>query len=80
VGKVDELHDAVNHGVAQRDQGVDTAEDEAVNELLEEDVHGAAIAEVKKMAPRWVPFLLFGYCLAADSFDSFPFPVFYFID
>ena len=38
VREVDELDDAVDHRVAQRDDRVDAAERQAVDELLEEDV------------------------------------------
>jgi hypothetical protein len=39
VRKVDQVDDAVHHGVAQGHQGVHAAHDEAVDDLLEEDVH-----------------------------------------
>ena len=39
MGEVDELQDAVDHGVAERDQGVDGAQREAVDEVLEEVAH-----------------------------------------
>src|SRR6266511_769571 len=37
VGEVNELEDAVHHRVAQRDQGVHEAEDDAVEQNLRED-------------------------------------------
>ena len=40
VGEVDQLEDAVHHGVAQRDQGVDAAQHQAVDELLEKNIQG----------------------------------------
>ena len=39
VGEVDELDDAVDHRVAERDQRVDRTEHEAVGQLLEELRH-----------------------------------------
>ena len=43
VGEVDEAEHAVDHGVAERDQRVDAAEHQAVENLLQQDleVHGA---------------------------------------
>ena len=37
VGEIDELDDAVDHGVAQRDEGKIGADGQAIEELLEED-------------------------------------------
>ena len=37
--KIDQAEDAVHHGVTECDQGVDAALHEAVDDLLEEDVH-----------------------------------------
>jgi hypothetical protein len=37
--EVDQADDAVDHGVAQGDQGVHAAQDQAVDDLLKEDVH-----------------------------------------
>jgi hypothetical protein len=39
VGEVDQLDDTVNHGVAQRDQGVEAAQGDAVDQLLNEKFH-----------------------------------------
>ena len=41
MGEVDELDDAVDHGVAKGDQRIHPAEGEAVNQLLEKklDIH-----------------------------------------
>ena len=39
VREVDEAQHAVHHRVAERDEGVDGAEREAVDELLEEGIH-----------------------------------------
>jgi hypothetical protein len=39
VGKVDELDDAVHHGIAQGYQGVHAAENQTVDDLLQQDVH-----------------------------------------
>jgi hypothetical protein len=39
VGEVDELHDAVDDGVTHRDQGVQRAQGQPVDELLQELVH-----------------------------------------
>ena len=41
VGEVDELQDAVDHRVAERDQGVDRPDRDAVHEVLEELGHAA---------------------------------------
>jgi len=53
VGEIDEAHDAVHHGVAQGDQGVDAAQHQAVDDLLQENVHGISIWTYKRrqMAP-----------------------------
>jgi hypothetical protein len=40
VGEVDELDDAVDHRVAERHHGIDAAQREAVDDLLEQYVHG----------------------------------------
>ena len=37
MGKVDELQDAVDHGVAERDQGVHEAQNDAIEEDLRQD-------------------------------------------
>jgi len=39
VGEVDQAHDAVHHGVAQGHQGVDAPQNQAVDDLLQKDVH-----------------------------------------
>ena len=39
VCKVDESHHAIHHGIAQGYQGVNTAEGNSVDDLLEECVH-----------------------------------------
>jgi hypothetical protein len=39
MGEVDQADDAVDHGVAQRDQGVHAAQHQAVDDLLKKDVH-----------------------------------------
>jgi hypothetical protein len=39
VGEVDELDDAVDHGVAKGHQGVDSAQGDAVDQLLEKNFH-----------------------------------------
>jgi hypothetical protein len=39
VGKINQLKDAVNHGVAERDQRINTAQDKAIDELLRKYVH-----------------------------------------
>src|SRR5690606_14337430 len=46
MGKVDQSDDAVHHRVAQRDQRIDAAQRQAVNELLNEDVHKARARQV----------------------------------
>jgi hypothetical protein len=42
MGEVDQLDNAVDHGVTQRDHGVDAAQRESVDNLLQEDVHAWA--------------------------------------
>jgi hypothetical protein len=39
VGEVDQLDDTVYHGVAQRDQGVQASQGDAVDQLLNEIFH-----------------------------------------
>jgi hypothetical protein len=36
MGKVDQLYDAVHHGVPQGDQGIDTTQGQTVDELLDD--------------------------------------------
>jgi hypothetical protein len=38
MGEIDQSEDAVDHRVAERDQGIDAAENDAVDQLLDEDV------------------------------------------
>ncbi len=38
VGEIDELENAVHHGVAQRDQRIDAAQHQAIDELLEKNI------------------------------------------
>jgi len=40
MGKVDHADDAIDHGVADGDQAIDRTEDQSVDELLGEIVHG----------------------------------------
>ena len=40
VREVDELDDAVDHGVAERHHGVDASRGKAVDDLLEKRIHG----------------------------------------
>ena len=53
MGEIDEPEDPVDHGVAQRDEGVDAALDQAVDDLLEEDVHGRSHKNGTAQVP-WV--------------------------
>jgi hypothetical protein len=39
VGEVDEPDDAVDHGVAERDQRIHAAQRDAVDQLLQQDIH-----------------------------------------
>ena len=39
MGKVDQINDAVNHGVTQRDKCVHTTQDQAVDDLLYQSIH-----------------------------------------
>jgi hypothetical protein len=41
--EIDEAQNAVNHGVAERDQGINAAQNEAVNQLLYQDVQECPI-------------------------------------
>ena len=49
VGKVDEPQDAVNQGVADGDEGIETAQGQAVDELLQEgeEIHGSIILKIQ---------------------------------
>jgi hypothetical protein len=40
VGKVDQVDDAVNHGVAKREQRVHASQDQAIDDLLKKDIDG----------------------------------------
>jgi hypothetical protein len=42
--KVDELNDAVNHGVTERYHGVDATERKTIHELLQKDIHRRILA------------------------------------
>ena len=39
MGKVDQVDDAVNHGVAQGDQGIHAALNQTIDHLLKKDIH-----------------------------------------
>ena len=39
MGEVDEVDDAVDHGVAQRNEGVHAAQHQTVDDLLKQDFH-----------------------------------------
>ena len=49
--EIDELNDAIDHRVAERDHGIDAAERKAVDELLQEDIHRAFRRRHNKTAP-----------------------------
>jgi hypothetical protein len=38
VGEIDKTENAVNHRVAERDKGIDAAQDQTVDELLNKDI------------------------------------------
>jgi hypothetical protein len=40
MGEVDQVDDAVHHGVAQRHQRVHAAQHQTVDDLLQQDIHG----------------------------------------
>jgi hypothetical protein len=40
VGEVDELQEAIDHAVAESDQGVDRSQGKSIDQLLEELMHG----------------------------------------
>jgi hypothetical protein len=52
VGEVDQADDAVNHRVTQSDERVDSAQGEAVDQLLEESVHNQAFRNKVLLAYR----------------------------
>ena len=45
MGEIDHADDAVDHRVADRDQAIDRAERDAVDELLDEIFHASAPSE-----------------------------------
>ena len=47
VREVDQAHDAVNHRVAERDQHVDAAEHQAVDDLLDENIHRFGVSKTE---------------------------------
>src|ERR1700689_3004283 len=47
--EVDEADDAVHHGIAQRDQRINAAQRQAVDDLLKEDIHVLAVAFSEKL-------------------------------
>jgi hypothetical protein len=49
VGEVDQAQDAVNHGIADGDKGVEAAQGQAIDELLEkgEKIHLAIIIKIQ---------------------------------
>jgi len=44
VRKIDELHDAIHHRVAERYDGVDAAQRKPVHHLLQKHIHGSSLA------------------------------------
>jgi len=42
VGEVDQVDDAVDHGVAQRDQGIHAAQHQTIDDLLNQDFHSVS--------------------------------------
>ncbi len=54
VGEVDEAQDAVDHGVADGDEGVETAQGQAVDQLLQEgeEIHGGIILKILGIWPE----------------------------
>ena len=56
VGEVDQVDDPVDHRVAERDQRIDAAEHEAVDDLLDEDIHArATLLAIPLPPPRECP-------------------------
>jgi hypothetical protein len=49
MGEVDQVDDAVDHGVAQGDQGVHTAQDQAIDDLLKEGFQAALLVRLSRM-------------------------------
>src|SRR5690606_1324685 len=52
VGEVDQLQDAVDHRVTERDEGVDAAEHESVEDLLQQYVEVEQSPESPRRSPR----------------------------
>src|SRR5689334_3951458 len=52
MSEIDHADDAVDHGVADRDQPIDRAEHEAVDELLGEIIHGCQVCATTRRRPR----------------------------
>src|ERR1700716_2934320 len=55
MSKIDHADDAIDHGVADGDQAIDRAEDNAVDELLGEIVHALPLTE--PFPAKWRPVL-----------------------
>ena len=45
MSKIDEAQDAIDHGVAERDQRIDRAQGKTVDQLLEELVQGRLMVD-----------------------------------
>src|SRR5688572_8262573 len=75
MGEVDHADDAVDHRVADRDQPVDRAERDAVDELLDEIFHAPDLLPVSAAArtpnpPRLRPFALLAGGRTSDNAAS----------
>ncbi len=55
VREVDELDDAVDHRIAERDHGIDRPQRQAVDHLLDENVHATARLSETHPQPRFFP-------------------------
>ena len=51
MGEVDQQDDAVDHGIPKGDEGVDAAEGDAVDQLLNEKFHGISVPGPRKRGP-----------------------------
>ena len=55
--EIDQLDDAVDHRIAEGDDRIDAAKREAVDDLLQENIHAACLAVATRKRHPQVPFL-----------------------
>jgi type IV pilus biogenesis protein CpaD/CtpE len=51
MSKIDELQYPIHHGIAQGDQGVNTAEHDTIQNLLQQYVHDAPVLVIELTSP-----------------------------